>query len=36
MQDFIKLCITSSQVIDLFCQLFETWNVFVSLEVRFI
>ena len=36
MQDCIKLCITSSHFIDHYCDLFETWNTFVSLEVRFI
>ena len=35
MQDFIKLCITSSQVIDHYCDLFDFYNITVSLEVRF-
>ena len=35
-RDCIKLCITSSHLIDHYCDLFETWNAFVSLEVWFI
>ena len=34
-RDYLKLCITSSLFIDHYCDLFETWNTFVSLEVRF-